>query len=424
MEEKNNDVIFEGFFSYRKGQFHVEEADVRDLAREYKTPSYIYSRNFLVSQIEKMKESFAAMDTLICYSVKANSNLSILKIMKKFGYGADVVSEGELRRALLAGFKPDSIVFAGVGKKEEEIEYGIRQKINCFNIENEDELSMIEKLGKKLKSKVVCNLRLNLDIDVDTHHYVKTSRKETKFGIDLVKAEEILRRRGNYKYALIKGFHLHLGSQLKDVSPYIKALEKVSEFSKRTGFYPEIIDLGGGFGIAYSTKDKVMDICEFGGRITSAIKSMGVKKLILEPGRFIVGNTAVLLTKVLYVKRRGEKNFIIVDAAMNDLIRPAFYGSHHAILPVAVKGRADDTIKADVVGPICETGDYLGKDIDVPAGIKKDDFLVIASAGAYAFSMSSNYNSRLRPCEILVDGGKISVIRKRENYSDLWKSEL
>lgn len=419
--EKNIDVIFGKFFTCEKGCFHAEKIDMKSLSDKYGTPCYVYSKNYLLSQIRKFKNAFSGIDTLICYSVKSNSNLSILRMLEKEGYGADVVSGGELRGALIAGFAPRKIVFAGVGKTEEEIEFGIKKNIFCFNIENEEELSLVEKYGRKYKKKIVCNLRLNLDIDVDTHHYIKTSKTETKFGIDAPAAEKILKNAGRHKYAQIKGFHLHLGSQLKDVSPYLKALEKVEEFSKKTGFVPEIIDLGGGFGIAYSTNDRVMDISISGGKITAALKKIGIQKLILEPGRFITGNTAVILTKVLYVKKRDTKNFVIVDAAMNDLIRPALYGSRHTILPVIKKGGGGKTMKADIVGPICETGDYLGKDIDVPAGIKRGDLLVIANAGAYSFSMSSNYNSRLKPCEILVDGEKSSVIRKRESYKDLWK---
>lgn len=424
MEEKNLGVIFEGFFSYRKGSLHVEDTGMQELALAHDTPSYIYSRNYLLSQVSRIKSAFEQVDTMICYSIKANSNLELLKIMRKEGLGADVVSGGELRGALIAGFPPGKIVFAGVGKKDEEIEFGVSRDIYCFNVENEEELSSLEKYGRKYGRKVICNLRLNLDIDLDTHHYVKTSRKETKFGIDTVKAEEIIGQSGRYKYASIEGFHLHLGSQIKEVEPYLKAMEKVEEFNRKIKFNPQIIDLGGGFGIPYSVRDKVIDISDFGKSISSIVKSMGIEKLILEPGRFIVGNTAVLLTRVLYVKRRGEKTFLIVDAAMNDLIRPALYGSHHTILPVAEPSAATPSIKADVVGPVCETGDYLGKDISVPVDIKKGDLLVAANAGAYSFSMSSNYNSRPRPCEILVDGKDSEIIRKRETYEDLWKSKI
>ena len=342
--------------------------------------------------------------------------------MKENGLGADVVSEGELKRALLAGFSPSLIVFAGVGKREEEIEFGIKKGIFCFNVENKEEIDIIEKLGKKYKKQIVCNLRLNLDVEVDTHHYVKTAKRENKFGIDLTLAEDILKRRKNYKWARIKGLHFHLGSQIKEVSPFIEAIEKVKNFCYKTGFHPEILDIGGGFGIPYHIDDKVSDISEFGKEICEALKDFGLKRIILEPGRFIVGNSGVLITKVLYLKRRKEKNFLIVDAGMNDLIRPALYQSYHMILPA--KLRKKEKIKIDVVGPICETGDYLGKDVEFPCIPQRGDFVVVMSAGAYCFSMSSNYNSRPRAPEILVNGNKMKLIRKREKYENLWMSEI
>ncbi len=418
MEKKDIKIIFEDFFDYKKNILYAEDVSLKTIASEYGTPSFVYSKNYLLSQIRRFKNAFSGANSIICYSVKANSNLNILKMMEKEGYGADVVSEGELRGAILAGFTPDKIVFAGVGKSEEEISYGIKNNINCFNIENQEELALIEKYGKKFNQKVVCNLRLNLDIDVDTHEYVKTSKNETKFGIDLPLAEKIIKERKKYKYAQILGFHLHLGSQLKDVTPYTSALKKVKIFSEKVKFQPKIIDIGGGFGIPYSNKDIVTDIEEFGNVITPIINSMKIESLILEPGRFIVGNTAVLLTKVLYVKKRDKKNFVIVDAAMNDLIRPSIYGSYHSIFPVSAK---KSSMRADIVGPICESGDFLGKDIDIPSDIKAGDLIAVASAGAYSFTMSSNYNSRLKPCEILVENKKTRVIRKRETYKDLWK---
>ncbi len=422
--EEGIEVIFDGFFGYMKRNFCAEKIPLSDIAGKYGTPCYVYSRNSLLSRIGKFKKAFGSVNSLICYSVKANSNMALLEIMRKNGFGADVVSGGELHRALLAGFNPGEIVFAGVGKREDEIALGVRKGIYCFNIENEEEPSIIETYGKKYRRKVLCNIRLNLDIEVDTHHYVKTSKKETKFGLDVHKAAEVIRKNRKNGYVDIRGFHLHLGSQLKHVNPYLEALDKVEDFCRGIGFTPEIIDIGGGFGIAYSPSDTVEDIGDFGGKITGKIRKMGVSKLILEPGRYMVGNTAVLLTRVLYVKKRQDKNFVIVDAGMNDLIRPAFYGSHHAILPVKENSNPAGMMKADVVGPICETGDYLGRDIEIPGSVKGGDLIAVASAGAYCFSMSSNYNSRPRPCEIMVDGRKSVVIRKRESCSDLWRGEM
>lgn len=423
--EEGIEIIFDRFFGYMNGNFSAEEILLSDIDKKYGTPCYVYSKNSLLSNIEKFKQAFSGGgDCLICYSIKANSNLSLLKIMRNNGLGADVVSSGELYRALLSGFNPEKIVFAGTGKREDEIELGVRKKIYCFNIENEEEPEILNVYGKKYKRRVLCNIRLNLDMDVDTHHYVKTSKKETKFGLDIHKAADIIKGSKKNRYVDIKGFHLHLGSQIKVVSPYLTALNKVEDFCRELGFSPEIIDIGGGFGIPYSPSDIVKDIRDFGRQITEKTKKMGVKQLILEPGRYIIGNTAVLLTRVLYVKKRQDKNFIIVDAGMNDLIRPAFYGSYHTILTVKKNSKIEKTIRADVVGPICETGDYLGRDIEVPESIKGGDLLVIGSAGAYSFSMSSNYNSRPRACEVMVDGKKSVVIRKRESYTDLWKGEI
>ncbi len=262
-------------------------------------------------------------------------------------------------------------------------------------------------------------MRLNLDIDIDTHHYIKTSKSENKFGIDLDFAKRILKKKFNF--VEIKGIHFHLGSQIKEVSPYIKAIEKVKEFCRKNKFQPEILDIGGGFGIPYNIEDKIQPIEEFGRKITEELKNFNLKTVILEPGRFIVGNSGVLITKVLYVKKKKGKNFIIVDAGMNDLIRPSLYESFHLIYPLCLKeGRK---IKFDVVGPICETGDYLGKDREFPEGIKRGDFLVVMSAGAYGFSMSSNYNTRLRTPEVIVKDKEIKMIRKRETYSYLFEPE-
>jgi len=420
--EKEIKIIFDKFFVYKRNKFFAENVDVKKLAEKYGAPLYVYSYNYLLKQISSFKKAFASFPTLICYSVKANSNINLLKIMKERGFGADVVSEGELRRALIAGFSANKIVFAGVGKAEEEIEFAIKKKIYCFNIENEEEVETIEKYGKKYRREVLYNIRLNLDLDVDTHHYIKTSKKETKFGIDLKTAKKNIRNSGKNKYTKLSGFHLHIGSQIKNVSFYIEALKKVEQFIKEIKFYPEIIDLGGGFGIPYSEKDKVEPVENFGKKICEFLRKLKIKKLILEPGRFIVGNTGILITKVLYVKKRSGKTFLIVDAGMNDLIRPALYGSYHTIIPYFKK--QSRKVKMDVVGPICESGDFLGKDVLIHKNIKKGDLIIIGSCGAYGFSMSSNYNSRRRPAEILVNEEKDIPIRKRERYRDLWEKEI
>ncbi|HOM26312.1 MAG TPA: diaminopimelate decarboxylase [bacterium] len=418
MEEKIKEIL-EPYYKFRKGSFYIEEVEGKKIAERFGTPVYVYSHSFLKNQINRIKNAFSNLPVKICFSVKSNSNISILKIMKANGLGADIVSEGELRRALIAGFSPSDIVFAGVGKKEEEIEFAVKKNIFCFNVENEEELDIIEKFGKKYGKKVVVNLRLNLDIDVDTHHYIKTSKSENKFGIDIDISERILKKKFNF--VEIKGIHFHLGSQIKEVSPYIKAIEKVREFCKKNEFNLEILDIGGGFGIPYKEEDRIQSVEEFGKEIYQTLKDLNLKTLIIEPGRFIVGNAGVLITKVLYVKHKHTKNFIIVDAGMNDLIRPSLYGSYHLIYPLKLKN--GKKIKFDIVGPICETGDYLGKDREFPEDIKRNDFLVVMSAGAYGFSMSSNYNTRLRIPEVLVTGKNVKLIRKRETYSYLFKLE-
>ncbi|MCM8803986.1 MAG: diaminopimelate decarboxylase [Candidatus Omnitrophica bacterium] len=411
--------IFSPYFKFKRGKFYIEEVNVEKIVEKFGTPIYAYSYNFLTNQIDRIKKAFSNFPCKICFSVKSNSNLSLLKIMKENGLGADVVSEGELRKALLAGFLPEDILFAGVGKKEEEIEFAVRKNIFCFNVENEQEIDIIEKYGKKYKRKVKVNLRLNLDIDVDTHHYVKTAKSENKFGIELYDAKKILNKK--YNFVEIRGIHFHLGSQIKEVIPYIKGIEKVKKFCEENKFSPEIFDIGGGFGIPYTYEDKIQPIEEFAKEIIERVKDLKIKMLILEPGRFIVGNCGILISKVIYIKRKKAKNFIIVDSGMNDLIRPSLYGSYHLIYPTKIK--KGKKLKFDVVGPICETGDFLGKDIEFSENVKKGDIIVIMSAGAYGFSMSSNYNTRLRVPEVLVNGKKIKLIRKKETYSYLFELE-
>lgn len=419
-----SEVIFGGYFGYKGRDFFVEDTAVSDILAKHGTPCYIYSKGYINSRIRELKNSFSQDGTRICYSVKANSNLSILSILKENGFGADVVSGGELRRAMAVGFPPEKIVFAGVGKREEEISLAIAKDIYCFNVENEEELDIIEKRAKCVSKKVACNLRLNLDVDVDTHHYIKTSKKETKFGLDLESAKRMLSKRQSYKFLEIIGVHLHIGSQIKEVAPYLRALDKLQDFLKETGYTPGVIDIGGGFGISYSEDEKVEPIEEFAGGIYGRVEEMGVRELIIEPGRFIMGNSAIIAAKVLYVKKRGHKNFVILDAGMNDLIRPSLYQSTHIILPEKRRGEGTQDMLFDVVGPICETGDYLGKDILLPGDIKRGDIVLIGSAGAYGFAMASNYNSRRKPCEVIVEGDVDSIIRRRETYSDLWKSEV
>ncbi|MCM8770189.1 MAG: diaminopimelate decarboxylase [Candidatus Omnitrophica bacterium] len=414
--------ISDGALRDENGHLCLEGVPLEKVAKDYGTPCYLYSHQVLTNRINSLQAAFAPLSPLICYSVKANSNLTILKLMKHYGLGLDVVSEGELRRAIKVGFPSMKIVFAGVGKTTQEIDLAVKHQIFCLTVENEEELAQVEERAIKNRSCLRCLLRLNLDIDIDTHHYVKTAKKESKFGLDLTTAARLLTRRKKWLGARIVGIHFHLGSQIKETIGYELALKKAKAFCQENNFTPEILDIGGGFGIHYAPQDQVCPITTFASVIKEALARWAKVKLVLEPGRYLVGNSGFLLTEVLYIKQRPDgKTFVIVDAAMNDLVRPSFYNSYHHILPV--RKTLGGTFVADVVGPICETGDYLARERRLPGSLKRGDLLVIAGAGAYGFSMASNYNSRRRPCEILVQDKNTSLIRKRESFSDLWRLE-
>jgi len=419
--EEDIKVVSDGTLSYRENRLFLEESSWEEIGERYGTPCYVYSQQAIVSRIKALQFAFKSFSPLLCYSIKANSNLSILRLMKRWGLGLDVVSEGELRRAKKAGFSGSKIVFAGAGKTPAEIKLAVRHKIFCFNVENEEELDYIEKYAAGEKWAVNCALRLNLDVDVKTHHYVKTAKKNTKFGLDLETAASVVARREKWRWAKITGIHFHLGSQIKEPSGYSQALAKVKDFCERSKFFPKILDIGGGFGIVYNPAERISPLSAFSEVICSSLKQWPSVFLILEPGRFLVGSGGFLLTRVLYVKKRGGKTFVIVDAAMNDLIRPSFYGSYHHIIPVRKKGSGQ--MMVDVVGPVCETGDYLAKERSIPGLLEPGDLVVVAGCGAYGFSMASNYNSRRRPCEVLVAGAKKYLIRKRESFQDLWRLE-
>ncbi|MCL5408602.1 MAG: diaminopimelate decarboxylase [Candidatus Omnitrophica bacterium] len=416
--EKNIEVIFKEFFYYKSGRFFVENIPVKTLAEKFGTPLYVYSKNYIIDRVGGIKNAFKPVNPLVCYSVKANGNPEIIKILNTKNCGMDVVSGGELSRCLKAGVKPEKIVYAGVGKKEEEITLGITSNILMFNVESIPELQSINLIAKKYHKKVQCALRINLDIETDTHHYTKTSKKETKFGFPPEQVSFILNNKKKYKNIDFTGIHFHLGSQLKTHIPYITALEKLKIFLDNIKFILKVLDIGGGFGINYKPDEKVEDINIFGEKISKFILSnFKNTKLIMEPGRFIMGNSGILITKITYPKQTSHKNFLIIDAGMNDLIRPALYNSYHHILPE--KEKNTENILWDVVGPVCETGDFLGKDRLLPEDLKSGDVIIIASTGAYGFAMSSNYNGRPRCAEILVDREKIKVIRKREDFLDL-----
>ena len=383
------------------------------------TPVYIYSSRTILRHINLYEEAFRGIPHLFCYSVKANSNQAILRLIALQKWGADVVSGGELHRVIEAGFPHSRIVFAGVGKTDEEIKMGIMQEILLFNVESEGELERINALAKKYKKQVRVALRINPDVGVETHKFVTTGKKETKFGIPYPEVKRIIARRKNYQKVEIMGFHLHIGSQITELAPYREALGKtislLEELEKKENYHPQYLDMGGGMGIIYQNEEPFTPQ-ELSEMVAPYLENRGVT-LILEPGRSIVGNAGILVCKVICKKKGIGKNFLIVDAGMNDLIRPALYGAYHQILPLQEKKNSNQEVY-DVVGPVCETGDFLAKERTLPP-LKEGEFIAVMGAGAYGFSMSSNYNSRPRAAEVLIEEDKFYLIRRRETYTDL-----
>ena len=408
-------------FQYRNGDLYCEEVPVSSIAAEVGTPSYVYSHATLSRHFRAFDGAFEGISHLTCFSMKSNSNLAILRIFAREGGGVDIVSGGELYRALKAGVDPRKIVYSGVGKTEAEIEYGVRSGILLFNAESPQEILRINEVAARLNRKAGVAVRVNPDIDPKTHPYISTGLKENKFGIDIAKAVEQYKTAARLPNLDVCGVSCHIGSQLTTVSPFVEALRKLKQlvFSLQQASIPiRYLDLGGGLGITYNQEEPPLPE-EYGRAVRAELDIEGLT-LILEPGRVIVGNAGILLTKVLYTKSAGEKNFIVVDAAMNDLIRPSLYGSYHGIQPV--KSREREIIKADIVGPICESGDFLAKDRDLPR-LVPGDLLAVFGAGAYGFAMSSNYNARRRVPEVLVRGSEFHIVRKRESKRDLIKGE-
>jgi diaminopimelate decarboxylase len=412
-------------FKYINNQLYCEKVKVEDLARKFGTPLYIYSHQTLIDHFLKLETAFRSVDPLICYSVKANSNLAILKALVNKGAGLDIVSGGELFRALRAGCAPGKIVYASVGKTDQEIEEAIRRRILFFNVESLPELENINRISKKLNRITRVAIRINPDVEPKTHKYITTGKLTNKFGIDFKSAYQILLFRRALSNVKISGLHIHIGSQITESAPYVAAISKMVDFIgklKRKGISLEYLNIGGGLGIVY--REEVPQTAQaFASRILPLLEKTGLK-IILEPGRFIVGNAGILAAKVLYIKSTPKKKFVIVDAGMNDLIRPALYDVYHQILPLRVSaGSRQLAEKVDVVGPICESGDFFAKERRLPR-VKEGDFLAIMSAGAYGFSMSSNYNSRRRPEEVMVVKDKAFVVRKRETRADLLRNEV
>lgn len=409
------------YFSYHSGELYCEEVPIKKIVEKYGTPLYIYSAKTIRRHFRVFDSAFRDIPHLTCYSVKANSNLALLALLKKEGSGADVVSGGELKRALKAGISPQKIVFSGVGKTSEEMEAALKAGILMFNVESAEELEVLGEIAKKLKVRAPFAIRVNPNVDPKTHPYISTGLKQNKFGIPEEEVIPLYLKAKENPYLNPIGLDAHIGSQLTSISPFVEALKSLKQIWKELnslGFEIQYIDLGGGLGIVYDKEEPPLPE-EYSSVITEELKNLPLT-LILEPGRVIVGNAGILVTKVLYTKKTKEKNFIIVDAGMNDLIRPAIYQAYHKIVPV--EDIESEEIVADIVGPICESGDFLAKDRKIPL-VKRGDYLAVMSTGAYGMVMSSNYNSRPRPAEVLVEGNQVSLIRKRENLEDLLNLE-
>jgi len=409
------------FFEYKNHHLHCEGIPIEKIAEKVETPFYLYSYNTLVRHFTIFDKAFNEIPHLVCYSAKANSNLALLRLFINLGGGVDVVSGGELYRALKAGADPQKIVFSGVGKRVDEIEYALKTGILIFNVESSQELSVINEVAGRIGKKANISIRVNPDIDPKTHPYISTGLKQNKFGIDILRAPMAYRLASQLPNLKIMGIDCHIGSQLIEVEPIIEALRKLKQLVenlRKEGMGIHYLDLGGGLGITYEDEEPPHPM-EYASSILEEIKGFGCT-LILEPGRVIVGNAGILVSKVLYTKENEEKRFVIVDAAMNDLVRPSYYGSYHQILPV--KEEAREEIVADVVGPICESSDFLAKGRKMPK-VNPGELIAVMSAGAYGFSMSTNYNSRPRVAEVVVRDDQMFVVRQRENYEDLIRGE-
>ena len=410
-------------FSYIEGWLHCEEAPLERIADEVGTPFYCYSHAALVRHWREFDEAFDSVDHLICFAMKANSNLAILKLFINMGGGVDIVSGGELYRAILAGANPKRIVFAGVGKSREEIAGALRAGVLMFNVEGRQELEVIDSVAADLGLKAPVALRVNPDVDPATHPYIATGLRESKFGIPFSEALEAFRQAAEMDHLEVVGLHCHIGSQITQASPFVDALGRVVVLVEKLmaeGIAISYINLGGGLGITYED-EAPPDVKELAEALLPAMDGLGVT-FIFEPGRVIVGNAGVLVSRVLYTKAHQEKTFLVVDAAMNDLARPSLYGAYQAIWPVAEADDEAPRSPVDVVGPVCESGDFLAKDRPLPP-LAQGDLVAVMSAGAYGFSMSSNYNSRPRVAEVLVEGSDYHVIRQRESYEDLVRGE-
>jgi diaminopimelate decarboxylase len=409
-------------FSYRNGCLYAEDVALTAIAEQYGTPCYIYSRATIERHWRAFDSVFKGRDHLVCYAVKANSNIAVLNLLARLGSGFDIVSGGELERVLRAGGDPAKVVFSGVGKTAQEIERALEVGILCFNVESEGELEQIDRIAVRLGKVAPVSLRVNPDVDAKTHRYISTGLKENKFGIDISDAIGVAIRAVERAGVTLVGLDCHIGSQLTDSAPFVAALERIVQLAEQLeiqGIRVRHLDIGGGLGITYRDETPP-DPAAYAKAIFK--KLSGEKyRIIIEPGRAIVGNAGVLLTRIEYLKSTPYKHFAIVDAGMNDLMRPALYDAWQSIVPVVQESGADARVY-DVVGPVCETGDFLGKEREL--AICQGDLLAVRSAGAYGFSMSSNYNSRPRAAEVMVDGGRAYLIRERETIDGLMAGEM
>jgi diaminopimelate decarboxylase len=409
-------------FTYSGNDLYCEGAPLADVAARVGTPAYVYSSQTILDNYRAYHEAFGDIPHLVCYAVKSNSSLALLALMARAGAGFDIVSGGELFRVLQAGGDPSKVVFSGVGKTADEVDYALAQGIHAFNCESEPELALIDAIAARRGVQAGFAIRVNPDVDAVTHPYISTGLNQHKFGIDIAEAPAVYERARRFRNLRAEGLSCHIGSQILDPKPIFEAVDKVLRLAgelRAQGHAIRRLDLGGGLGVAYRESEQAPSIADFVRGMESRLRESGLR-IEVEPGRSIVGQAGVLLTRVLYRKRNGAKEFVIVDAAMNDLLRPSLYRAHHEIVPV--RKNPLPAITADVVGPVCETGDFLARDRHM-ADAMPGDYLAVMTAGAYGFALSSNYNSRPRAVEVMVEGAAFRVIRARETYSDLIRGE-
>lgn len=408
-------------FEYRSGDLCAEDVPLAEIARRHGTPVYVYSRATLTRHFHAFDRALAGHEHLVCYAVKANSSLAVLQVLARLGAGFDIVSGGELARVLKAGGDPRKVVFSGVGKTTAEMRQALVTGIGCFNVESEAELTRLNEVALALKKRAPVALRVNPDVDPKTHPYISTGLKASKFGVEIAEAETLYALARTLPGIEIAGVACHIGSQLQELAPFLDALDRVLALADRLaaqGIALKHLDLGGGLGVPYD-KEQPPSPAQLAGAVRERLEDRKLK-ILLEPGRAIAGNAGVLVTRVEYLKHGSEKNFAVVDAAMNDLLRPALYQGWHAILPVRASGAAPERVY-DVVGPVCESGDWLGRDRAL--AVAPGDLLAIRTAGAYGFTMSSNYNTRPRAAEVMVDGKDMHLVRAREAIEDLLRGE-